>query len=110
MPACGHTFHIDCIDNWLATHTTCPLCRLSLLSSAKSPPVELPDVQQANNQWPSTAENGLNSSFHQTSHPSPESAELRARDTIATEENSGKSHCSDYESEQLESKGEDINA
>lgn len=31
IPACGHTFHMDCIDQWLTTHTTCPLCRLSLV-------------------------------------------------------------------------------
>ncbi|KAL3737031.1 hypothetical protein ACJRO7_025885 [Eucalyptus globulus] len=32
VPACGHTFHMGCIDHWLATHTTCPLCRTSLLA------------------------------------------------------------------------------
>ncbi|XP_020879231.1 RING-H2 finger protein ATL7-like [Arabidopsis lyrata subsp. lyrata] len=31
MPACGHTFHMECIDRWLTSHTTCPLCRLSLI-------------------------------------------------------------------------------
>ncbi|KAK7313944.1 hypothetical protein VNO77_39151 [Canavalia gladiata] len=36
IPACGHTFHMSCIDLWLASHSTCPLCRLSLLTSAKS--------------------------------------------------------------------------
>ncbi|KAF5200077.1 Ring-h2 finger protein atl7 [Thalictrum thalictroides] len=36
IPVCGHTFHMDCIDHWLATHTTCPLCRLSLVPAAKS--------------------------------------------------------------------------
>ncbi|XP_026446716.1 RING-H2 finger protein ATL7-like [Papaver somniferum] len=30
MPSCAHTFHMECIDHWLSTHTTCPLCRLSL--------------------------------------------------------------------------------
>ncbi|XP_060217389.1 RING-H2 finger protein ATL58-like isoform X1 [Lycium barbarum] len=32
IPACGHTFHMDCIDHWLATHNTCPLCRHSILA------------------------------------------------------------------------------
>ncbi|KAL4294682.1 hypothetical protein HN51_045497 [Arachis hypogaea] len=36
IPACGHTFHMSCIDLWLSSHSTCPLCRLSLLTSAKS--------------------------------------------------------------------------
>ncbi|XP_057793862.1 RING-H2 finger protein ATL58-like [Salvia miltiorrhiza] len=32
IPSCGHTFHMDCIDLWLTIHTTCPLCRHSLLA------------------------------------------------------------------------------
>ncbi|DBA74447.1 TPA: hypothetical protein ACH3X1_011194 [Trebouxia sp. C0004] len=31
LPDCHHHFHMDCIDQWLATHTTCPMCRRSLL-------------------------------------------------------------------------------
>lgn len=36
IPACGHTFHMDCIDHWLAAHNTCPLCRLSILAPTKA--------------------------------------------------------------------------
>ncbi|CAK7344531.1 unnamed protein product [Dovyalis caffra] len=57
IPACGHTFHMDCIDHWLANHTTCPLCRLSLLASAKVPG-ESPSNQVETVLESSAAENG----------------------------------------------------
>jgi hypothetical protein len=30
LPQCSHAFHPDCIDTWLFSHTTCPICRTSL--------------------------------------------------------------------------------
>ncbi|CAI5471906.1 unnamed protein product [Closterium sp. Yama58-4] len=27
---CEHQFHVTCIDHWLATKTTCPVCRTDL--------------------------------------------------------------------------------
>ena len=31
MPTCGHSFHVECIDEWLSKNVTCPICRTSLL-------------------------------------------------------------------------------
>ncbi|CAM0910406.1 unnamed protein product [Alopecurus aequalis] len=27
LPMCKHLYHVECIDMWLASHDTCPLCR-----------------------------------------------------------------------------------
>uniref|UniRef100_A0A7N0VJ51 RING-type E3 ubiquitin transferase n=1 Tax=Kalanchoe fedtschenkoi TaxID=63787 RepID=A0A7N0VJ51_KALFE len=27
LPSCGHAFHVECIDMWLSTHFSCPICR-----------------------------------------------------------------------------------
>lgn len=27
LPKCGHVFHVECVDAWLQSNRTCPLCR-----------------------------------------------------------------------------------
>jgi hypothetical protein len=27
LPKCNHSFHINCIDMWFHSHSTCPICR-----------------------------------------------------------------------------------
>ncbi|CAL1356629.1 unnamed protein product [Linum trigynum] len=34
LPKCHHAFHVPCIDAWLKSHATCPLCRANIHAAA----------------------------------------------------------------------------
>ncbi|CAH8334573.1 unnamed protein product [Eruca vesicaria subsp. sativa] len=31
LPKCQHSFHVECIDMWFQSHSTCPICRNAVL-------------------------------------------------------------------------------
>lgn len=36
LPNCGHLFHVSCIDRWLGSQSTCPVCRAAVVPSLAS--------------------------------------------------------------------------
>ncbi|KAJ0976298.1 hypothetical protein J5N97_018263 [Dioscorea zingiberensis] len=39
LTQCNHRFHMSCIDKWLKSHSTCPLCRANPASISSELPV-----------------------------------------------------------------------
>ncbi|KAH7550432.1 hypothetical protein ACOSP7_024245 [Xanthoceras sorbifolium] len=77
LPACSHAFHISCIDTWLLSNSTCPLCR-GILSSSSLPmehPVSSFDVlREISNGFASDGAGSGFSSCHQKHEITGESA------------------------------------
>lgn len=59
LPTCSHAFHISCIDTWLLSNSTCPLCRNTLFDpgfSMDNPIFDFDDPREADE---SGVSNGL---------------------------------------------------
>lgn len=49
LPMCSHAFHIHCIDTWLLSNSTCPLCRGTLFTpgfSIENPVFDFDDSRE----------------------------------------------------------------
>ncbi|KFK33135.1 hypothetical protein AALP_AA6G335400 [Arabis alpina] len=49
LPMCSHAFHLNCIDTWLQSNSTCPLCRGTLFSpgfSMENPMFDFDDIRE----------------------------------------------------------------
>ncbi|KAF2540531.1 hypothetical protein F2Q68_00032503 [Brassica cretica] len=57
LPGCKHAFHVECIDMWLHSHSTCPLCR-SLVEPPATMVEEQVTVITISNEPVSTSESG----------------------------------------------------
>lgn len=43
LPKCDHGFHMECVDMWFQSHTTCPVCRNHIIDHQSEISVELQD-------------------------------------------------------------------
>ena len=45
LPGCGHAFHAQCIDVWLASQASCPVCR-AVVDPQPPPPILRPEPRE----------------------------------------------------------------
>ncbi|GAU49727.1 hypothetical protein TSUD_32060 [Trifolium subterraneum] len=89
IPKCDHVFHPECIDEWLGSHTTCPVCRANLVpqpgDSVHGVPVfntEPEDIEAQNETVESIPEHQNEGSIKESTEPQPQPQVLSLSNTL----------------------------
>ncbi|KAL0700681.1 hypothetical protein Bca4012_056803 [Brassica carinata] len=46
LPKCNHSFHVECIDMWFHSHSTCPICRNAVIGLEQTSSKVIEQVSQ----------------------------------------------------------------
>ncbi|KAL9241374.1 hypothetical protein vseg_015494 [Gypsophila vaccaria] len=87
LPKCDHVFHSECIDTWLAAHTTCPVCRDDLALVVPDSDTKLVNPPETDSLAPPNAEvritlHGRIPRSHSTGHSLTQPGDDRERFTL----------------------------